>query len=155
MKEKMNVVADALENTRQEWAYSFHVKKHIGEHSYDIDIDRKSNRLELAARLPVTVDADRRSAWISKVRRANEEVECGRFSLNVNERAIYYRVYSLYTSDGEVKDVEAVNALLACRDKALEAQGEAIMTKKKRRNLREWFWDLLEMEDASESEVCE
>ena len=70
----------------------------------------KNNRLELSARLPVIVDADRRSAWIDKVRRANEEVECGRFSLNVDERAIYYRVYSLYTSDGEVKDVEAVNA---------------------------------------------
>ena len=42
MKEQMNVIVDVLENTRQEWACSFHVKKHIGEHSYDIDIEEQS-----------------------------------------------------------------------------------------------------------------
>lgn len=155
MKEQMNVIADVLENTRQEWACSFHMKKRVGEHTYDIDIERKANRLELTARLPVIVDADKRYAWIDKVRRANEDVECGCFSLNVDERAIYYRVYNLYTSDGEVKDTEAVKALLDCCDKAIEAQGEAILAQKKRRSLLEWFWDLVEITDNTDSEVCE
>ncbi|MBQ2675104.1 MAG: hypothetical protein IJG07_10575 [Prevotella sp.] len=155
MKEQMNVIADVLENNRQEWACLFHMKKHIWEHTYDIDIERKANRLELTAKLPVTVDADKRYAWIDKVRRANEDVECGRFSLNVDGRAIYYRVYSLYTSDGEVKDAEAVKALLDCCDKALEAQGEAILAQKKRRSLLERFWDLVEITDNTDSEVCE
>lgn len=155
MKKQMNVIADVLGDTRLEWACSFHMKKHVGEYTYDIDIERKSNRLELTAKLPATVDVDQRSAWIAKVRHANEEVECGSFSLNVDERAIYYRVYSLYTHDGEVKDVEAVKALLACCEKALEVQGEAILAQKKRRSLLEWFWDLLEISDNSDSEVCE
>ena len=155
MKEQMNVIAEVLENTRQDWHCSFHVKKHIGGHAYDIAIEKKANRLELTAKLPVTVEADQRSAWIAKVRRANEEVECGRFSLNIDEGAIYYRVYNLYTHDGDVKDAEAVKALLDCCNKALEAQGEAILAQKKRRSLLEWFWNLLQITDDRDSEVCE
>lgn len=155
MKEQMSVIADVLENTRQTWDCSFHLKRHIGDHSYDIEIERKANRLELTAKLPVTIDLDKRSVWIDKVRRVNEDVECGRFSLNIDERAIYYRVYSLCTSDDEVKDAEAVKALLDCCDKVLEAQGEAILAQKKRRSMLEWFWDLVEITDNTDSEVCE
>lgn len=155
MKEQMTVIAAVLESERQEWDCSIRMKKHIGEHSYDIRIEKKCNHLELKAKLPVIVDSDYWSVWVNKVRNANADVECGSFFLNADEKAVYYRVYSLYTHEDEVKDADAIKALLNCCYKALETQGEAILAKKKRRSPLDWFWDLLQINDSSDSEVCE
>ena len=155
MKEQMTVIAEVLESERQEWGCSFHMIKHIGEQSYDIRIEKKRNHLELKAKLPVIVDSDYWSVWVNKVRNANADVECGSFFLNADEKAVYYRVYSLYTHEDEVKDADAIKALLNCCYKALETQGEAILAKKKKRSLIDWFWDLLQINDSSDSEVCE
>lgn len=58
MKEQMNVIAEALEGRNTEWNAAFCFKQACGEHTYDIVIERKKNRLELTAKFPIQIDKD-------------------------------------------------------------------------------------------------
>ena len=79
MMRQMNVIADVLDSDKVEWDCVFHMTKRIGEHDYDIVIERKKNRLELTATLPLCIDPDRRPQWRGRLREANEAVDCGRY----------------------------------------------------------------------------
>lgn len=155
MKEQMNAIADVLESEKMTGDCTFHVNRQISDHNYDIVIERKKNRLELMAILPIHVHSDDCSMWVRKIREANKEVACGRFALCDHEHRVCYRVYSLYTSEREIKDSATVKALLDCCDRALEQQSETMLLRKKRRSIREWILDQLPVTFNEAEEVSE
>lgn len=143
MKEQLMVIADTLDSAKEDWTCSFQIKKEIGEHIYRISIVRQGSKLELTAKLPVNVEDENHSEWSGKVREANENLDCGTFSLCDNGRAVCYRVYSLYTHTDEVKDEETIWMLLNSCYSAIETHGEAMLTQKRKKGLVEGFFDLL------------
>ena len=154
MKEQLMVIADTLDSAKEDWTCSFQIKKEIGEHIYRISIVRQGSKLELTAKLPVNVEDENHSEWARKIRDANENLDCGAFSLCDNGRAVCYQVYSLYTHADEVKDEETVRMLLNSCFSALETHGDAMMAQKRKKGLVEGFFDFLGLvkNNANEAE---
>ena len=140
MKDQLMVIADTLDSAKEDWACSFQIKKEISEHIYRISIARQGSKLELTAKLPVYVEAEDYSEWACKVRDANENLDCGAFSLCDNGRTVCDQVYSLYTHADEVKDEETVRMLLNSCYSALETHGEAMLAQKRKKGLIESFF---------------
>ena len=158
MLEQMNQIAECLNENKLEWGCCFTVYREIAGSRVRFAVRDTGKSLEMTAYLPHRIDELDLDRYRDLAERLDHRVEVGEFRVDEEEMCLTYRIYSMRTRLGEIKDKETIAYMLEqCRE-VLEQNAAAFVlshTPTLFERLRERVFGLMHLEDYADDDDAE